>query len=106
MWLKILCIVVIASGAVAQDELLNTLYGVEGRNRVSVCVRAASGRVWSCNAALVNREWLLTRAQCLGASPRDNMAAVRDADVASCQDLAAGESPLPHFVFIDSENIP
>ncbi|XP_026746876.1 uncharacterized protein LOC113508100 [Trichoplusia ni] len=87
MWLKILCIVVIASGAVAQDKLLNTLYGVEGRNRMSVCVRAPSGRVWSCDAALLNREWLLTRALCLGAAPRDNMAAVREADAAGCQEF-------------------
>lgn len=94
MWLKILCIVVIASGAVAQDKLLNTLYGVEGRNRMSVCVRAPSGRVWSCDAALLNREWLLTRALCLGAAPRDNMAAVREADAAGCQEfMSTGEDP-------------
>ncbi|CAH0578960.1 unnamed protein product [Chrysodeixis includens] len=92
MWLKILCIVVIASGAVAQDKLLSTLYGVEGRNRASVCVRSSSGRAWSCDAALLNREWLLVRALCLGTAARDNMAAVREPQPGNCHDLTAGKS--------------
>lgn len=95
MWLKLVCIVVIASGVVAkQDELLDELYGVEGRNRMAICVRTGGGRWRHCDGALVNREWVVAHARCLGAASSADMAAERLSAGGTCQLMAAGNTGL------------
>ncbi|CAH0701511.1 unnamed protein product [Spodoptera exigua] len=95
MWLKVVCFVVIASSAVAkQDELLDELYGVEGRNKIAICVRASGGNWRRCDGALYNREWVVARAHCLGAAPSRDMAAERVSAGGACHLAAAGNTGL------------
>lgn len=91
MWLKIVCVLVIASSAFAKkDKLLDSMHGLEGRNKMSICVATASG--WRrCDGALYNREWIIARAQCVATAPSANLTAERVAAGGSCERLAEGE---------------
>ena len=89
MWSKILYVLVIASAAFAKtDVLLDSMYGLEGRNRMAVCVRSSAG--WRhCDAALYSRDWLLARAHCVGAREPHALAVARVALGGSCATLPA-----------------
>lgn len=91
MWLKILCVAVIASNVLAKDALLDTLYGVQNRNKMAICVSSPSARWRRCDGALYNQEWVVARARCLAAAPRHRMTALRLDAGGSCDDIAAGE---------------
>uniref|UniRef100_A0A2A4JJ52 Peptidase S1 domain-containing protein n=1 Tax=Heliothis virescens TaxID=7102 RepID=A0A2A4JJ52_HELVI len=91
MWLRILCVVVVASTALGkEDRLLNSLYGEEGRNKVEICVGTAGGRVRRCDGALFNREWVVARAGCLRRAASDSMATERLSAGGSCDHVVAG----------------
>ncbi|KAJ8730460.1 hypothetical protein PYW07_017498 [Mythimna separata] len=90
MWFKIVCVLVIVHGVLAKkDELLESLYGLRGRNRMAICVATPSG--WRrCDAALYRRDWLVARARCLATAPAANLTLQLLAGGGSCDRVANG----------------
>ncbi|PZC72536.1 hypothetical protein B5X24_HaOG211060 [Helicoverpa armigera] len=91
MWVRILCVVVVASSALGkEDALLDPLFGAEGRNKVDICVGTPGGRVRRCQGALYNREWVVARAGCLRRAASHSMAIERPSAGGSCDHVLAG----------------
>ncbi|KAJ8727809.1 hypothetical protein PYW08_016194 [Mythimna loreyi] len=81
---------VITSGVLAKkDELLDSMYGLRGGNKMAICVATPSG--WrSCDGVLYRRDWLVARARCLATAPLANLTMQQLAVGGSCERVANG----------------